>query len=65
MVGFRLNDVPDEEKKGNLQKREHDDNQDKSLSEDPLGMSLNILSQLSQFDFEDFGKNKDLQKQVD
>ena len=65
VVGVRLDDAEDEEKNGNLQRRVHDDNLDKSFSEDILGKSLNISSQLSQYDFEDGGNTIDLQKQVD
>ena len=64
VVGLRLNDAEDEEKKDNLEKRVHDNIQDISLSRDALDMSLNISSQLSQVDFEDTDKTPDLQKQV-
>ena len=64
VVGLRLNDAEDEEKKDNPEKRVHDNIQDISLSRDALDMSLNISSQLSQVDFEDTDKTPDLQKQV-
>ena len=64
VVGLRLNDAEDDEKKENLEKRIHDNIQDISLSRDALDMSLNISSQLSQVDFEDTDKTPDLQKQV-